>query len=161
MPSLRQRSRLASLMLQRAASCFCPRCLVSTGFLPNELVVLHEGVFSSQSQEVKKCGRRFKCEMRNLTVVHSSRWGRPSASDRLPALLEVFAALRCSHWQQKGAQFAGFDRGCGPTTIYQKSQPLSVGIFFAIFFGALVRTRPVRVPFHVICKLPAYYEYHG
>lgn len=50
MPSLRQRSRLASLMLQRAASCFCPRCLVSAGFLPNELVVLHEGVFSSQSQ---------------------------------------------------------------------------------------------------------------
>jgi len=54
MPSLRQRSRLASLMLQRAASCFCPKCLVSTGFLPNELVKLHEGVFSSQSQEVKK-----------------------------------------------------------------------------------------------------------
>jgi len=27
---------------------------VSTGFLPNELVVLHEGVFSPQSQVVKK-----------------------------------------------------------------------------------------------------------
>ena len=54
MPSVRQRSRLASLMRHRSASCFCPRCLVSTSFLPKELAVLHEGVFSSKRQVLEK-----------------------------------------------------------------------------------------------------------
>ena len=78
MPSLRQRSRPASLMLQRAASCFCPRCLVSTGFLPNELVVLHEGVFSSQSQVVKKMRTAVQVWNADLNWGQQFLMGRPT-----------------------------------------------------------------------------------
>ena len=64
-------------MLQRAASCFCPRCLVSTGFLPNELVVLHEGVFSPQSQVVKKMRTAVQVWNMDLNWVEQLWMGRP------------------------------------------------------------------------------------
>lgn len=46
-------------------------------------------------------------------------------------MLGVSALLRSSHWQLKRAQFAGFDRGCGPTTIHKKPNCYQLGFFLS------------------------------